>query len=121
MCRAQKEVKMKQIKTNLYEINVNVLERFTIYAKVPIEYKDTGALKTLIENAVEDGKLEIGNEGWSDGDIYSINVSKVDDEIFDDDEDTNVLLVPSCSPEEIPEEISYQDLCNIKMNVKLID
>ena len=44
---------MKQIKTNLYEINVNVLERFTIYVKVPIEYKDTIALKTLIENGID--------------------------------------------------------------------
>jgi hypothetical protein len=96
---------MKQNETNLYEVEVYIHEKSTMYVRVPKMYEDSYELKELIKSTFQNEHILVDELNFDERYVETVSVNKTDD-----DESssmlsfTKTLLIPTCNPEDLTSE-----------------
>ena len=104
---------MKQNDTNLFQIDVEYIQRHTTYVRVPKEYEDSYELTKLIKCLVLDEELEIDEYCYENRYCDSVIVERIHDK-FDSE---TTLLIPSCKPEDL----TIENIQNVTFKFSEID
>jgi hypothetical protein len=106
---------MKQNDTNLFQIDVEYIQRHTTYVRVPKEYEDSYELTKLIKCLVQEEQLDIDEYNYDDRhiDIDSVQVNLIDCDL----DETTTLLIPSCKPEDL----TIENIQNVTFKFSEID
>ena len=107
---------MKKNETNLYQIDVDLLQTHRVYVRVPKDYKNTYELSTLIKSYIEDESIEI-DELYDESEIDDIRVSPIENDCVPSYLDTRKLLLPSCNPKDL----NLKNVFNVTLDITETD